>query len=54
MLAAGAGGSVVYIATSGKPVFDVAIDSDRGKPFNGNALLDAVRTALDQDRQRPG
>ena len=25
-----------------------------GKPFNGNALLDAVRTALDQGGRRPG
>lgn len=24
------------------------------KPFNGNALLDAVRTALDQGRRHPG
>ena len=24
------------------------------KPFNGNALLEAVRTALDQGRRRPG
>jgi FixJ family two-component response regulator len=24
------------------------------KPFNGNALLDAVRTALDQGGRRPG
>jgi two-component system response regulator FixJ len=24
------------------------------KPFNGNALLDAVRTALDEGRRRPG
>ena len=24
------------------------------KPFNGNALLDAVRTALEQGRQHPG
>jgi FixJ family two-component response regulator len=25
-----------------------------GKPFNGNALLDAVRTALNQGSRRPG